>query len=140
MALNAYLKIDGINASSATGGVTEATIEVQSFSWGVANSQSIGAGGSGAGAGKRTGTLHISKYTDATSVQLFVAAEHGKVLHNAVLTILPAVQNAATQPFIKWSFNEILISSLEFVGNRGGAELPLESLEFAYSGASMQVG
>ena len=131
-----YLKIDGINTTGANGGITEATIELQSFSWGAANVNAS----SGGGAGKARRKLMVTKYADATSPQLFQADVKGTEFKNGVISLVPAVQSNANTVFAKYSFSDVIMTSMDFTGNQGGADLPLESLEFEFAGLSITLG
>jgi type VI secretion system secreted protein Hcp len=125
MAYDAFLKIDGITGET-TG---QDFIEVLSFSFGITHPVAP----SGAGAGKPSEIqFEIVKRTDKTSPALFQACATGKVLRQAELDLLPAVQTEK-QPFYKVQLGNVLISAVQVSGSEGGDERPIESVSFAFT-------
>lgn len=79
----------------------QGAIEVMSLTGEVDNTESIGSGSSGAGAGKPTfGDLMIHKRFDTASPKLFLAVLTGRHFSSAVLTFLKATNgNKLTKTF-----------------------------------------
>jgi type VI protein secretion system component Hcp len=101
MAIDAFIKFDGINGEMQTG-----EIPLHSFSWGVSNSSSGNTTGSGAGAGKAS--FQDFSFTSAVGKQspkLFESAVNGGRILTATLTI-----NDKVEP-ITLKFTEVFISS-----------------------------
>jgi type VI protein secretion system component Hcp len=99
MAIDAFLKLDGITGESQEG------IRLQSFSWGVSNSSSA-TSGSGAGSGKAS--FQDFSFTAAVGKQsplLFKSAVEGVHIGSGTLTI-----NDKVEP-ITIKFTEVFISS-----------------------------
>jgi type VI secretion system secreted protein Hcp len=99
MAIDAFLKFDGITGESQEG------IRLQSFSWGVSNPSSASTG-SGAGAGKVS--FQDFSFTSAVgkqSPQLFSSALGGRTIGTGTLTI-----NDKVEP-ITIKFSDVFISS-----------------------------
>lgn len=101
MAIDAFIKFDGINGEMQTG-----EIPLQSFSWGVSNSSSGSTSGSGSGAGKASfQDFSFTSVVGKQSPQLFESAVKGGRITKATLTI-----NDKVEP-ITIKFNEVFISS-----------------------------
>jgi type VI secretion system secreted protein Hcp len=100
MAIDAFLKFDGITGESQEG------IRLQSFSWGVSNSSSVASSGSGSGSGKVS--FQDFSFTSAVgkqSPQLFRSAVEGAHIGSGTLTI-----NDKVEP-ITIKFSDVFISS-----------------------------
>lgn len=98
MAIDAFLKLDGITGESQEG------IRLQSFSWGVSNSSSASTGGASGG----KASFQDFSFTSAVgkqSPQLFKSAMEGTHIGSGTLTI-----NDKVEP-ITIKFNEVFISS-----------------------------
>jgi type VI secretion system secreted protein Hcp len=102
MALQAYLKIDGIATTGNLNG-----IELESFSWGVSNAD-IGSQSSGAGAGKVAfSDFNFTAKLGNHSPMLFEKCVEGYHIQTAMLSIT----GAPSQIWIK--FGDVLISSYQ---------------------------
>lgn len=127
MAFDAFLKIDGIDGEAANIKFVK-WITVQSFSWGVSNTGSIGAGG-GAGAGKATPQdLHVLAPTQISSPKLFLAAATGQHFKFAELQVV----GRDSQAFIKLRLEDVLVSSFNMSGSSGDL-LPHESIALSFA-------
>lgn len=103
MALQAYLKIDGIATTGNLNG-----IELESFSWGVSNALDIGSQSSGAGAGKVTfSDFNFTAKVGTHSPMLFEKCVEGYFIQTAMLSIT----GAPSQIWIK--FGDVVISSYQ---------------------------
>lgn len=130
--MSIYLKLDGI--ANPDGSI--ANIEVLSFTI-------TGLAGPGRATGIATGLRGAAatfyKRMDTTTPQILSAAESGREIANASLTFLPAVQTPATSGFyLKWSFQRLLITSLEHTGNEQGDILPTESFSVQFRNMIVQ--
>ncbi len=102
MAIDAFIKFDGINGEMQTG-----EIPLHSFSWGVSNSSS-GASGGGKGEGGGKTSFQDFSFTSVVGKQspkLFESAVNGGRIVTATLTI-----NDKVEP-ITLKFTEVFISS-----------------------------
>lgn len=136
MALQAYLKIDGIVTTGNLNG-----IELESFSWGVSNVLDIGSASSGAGAGKVTfSDFNFTSKLGTHSPQLFEKCVEGYHVQTAMLTLA----GAPSQIWIK--FADVLISSYqlgdsssqkvrdaESFKTQSSAEVPQESVSLNFA-------
>src|SRR6266540_3015889 len=107
MALNAYLKIDGIKGES-TATEHKDEIDVMSFSWGVAQSGTIGGGGGGTGKASAEDFSFVVKI-DKSSPLLFKACATGQHISVATLTLARAGKEQTD--YLKYKFEDIIISS-----------------------------
>jgi|SRR3954447_8237600 type VI secretion system secreted protein Hcp len=123
---DAFLKIDGVN------GEIKGEIQLESFSWGVSNTSTIGSASGGAGAGKVVfQDFSFTSKLGKQSPQLFMHAVQGTSLRTADLTI------SAGRGQAKISFSDVFISSykqdMTHQATVSGDTSPLEmvSLNFA---------
>lgn len=144
MAFDAFLKIDGI-----TDKLPDQEIRLESFSWGVSNSATIGSQTGGAGAGKASfQDFSFTARAGEQSPLLFERAITGEARGNATLRVTDKVQP------IVITFSEVLISSykldegaLNQDGGDGGCRLPavqlgapVESVSFNFIKFEFNVG
>jgi len=130
MAVDYYLKIDGIDGESAKAGV-ENFIEVLSWSWGETNSGSSSHGG-GAGTGKVSMqdfsfTMTVNKATP----KLLLACAGGDHIAKGELRCREAGKDAQTYLTIK--FTDLLISSYQIGGSAGDDNKPVDHCSFNYA-------
>ena len=131
MALNAYIKIDGILGGS-TASKHKDEIEVLSFSWGIKNSAASGGGGGG-GAGKATvSEFTFTKEVAKDSPSLFVSVCQGEHHKNAILTVEGVSTGAkgGSLSFYKVTFDDVLISGVSLAGQNESVPLEVVSLNF----------
>jgi type VI secretion system secreted protein Hcp len=131
MALNAYLKIRGIDGAS-TASKHKDEIEVLSFSWGIKNSAT--STGGGAGSGKVTvSDFSFTKEVAKDSPALFVAVCKGEHHEDAILTVEGVSTDAkgGKQSFYKVTFEDVLISGVSLAGQDNSLPMEQVSLNFA---------
>ena len=132
---DAWLELDGVKGESQRKGHEE-QIEVLSFSWGGNNPASVGHG-SGGGAGKvALSDFSIMKMTDATSTDLFQKMCSGKHYPKATLTMYKAGGDEALD-YLKYTFEELFVTSINWSGSQGGDAIPTESVSFAFGKVTM---
>jgi type VI protein secretion system component Hcp len=149
MAYEAFLKIDGIQGEQSNG-----TIEIDSFSFGVANTTSIGSATGGSGAGKASASdFNFTSKVGSQSPRLLESVFTNKVLENAQLT----VTDKGAGSFLTIKFSEVLVSSYKLaegpaslkIDDVGGLKidallpavqksLPTELVSFSFSQISFQ--
>lgn len=129
MALDMFLKIDGIPGESRDDKHKE-EIEVLSFSWALSQSGQA-AGGGGGGAGKVdfqdfSFAMPVSK----ASPKLFLACASGQHLKEATLTVRKAGGEQAE--FLVYKLSDCIVSTYQEGADNGG-DVPLDafSLNFA---------
>ncbi len=131
MAVNAYLYVDGVTGPSTS---KTGFIDILSFSWGVSQHSTYGAGASGkeAKAGRADFTnLSIMKVLDATSPLLFNFCSSGTVIAKVyILYDKPVGKDSTVQgDYFRIFLADALITSLQLSGS---SENPTESVSFAF--------
>ncbi len=120
----AYLKINGI-----TGGGPNGEIEIDSWSFGVSNSGSVGP--SGGVEGKTSlSDLTITKPVDSSSSALFKAALSGTSIPSVVLVVISRTSGSSGSgtggEYFMVTFSEVLISNYKVDQHSGGNPGPGE--------------
>src|ERR1700722_1872311 len=128
-----FLKIDGIDGESTTKDHKD-EISINSFSVGAQGSQNVGSQSSGAGAGKVSiQSFSITKTLDKASPLLFQAAATGQHFKDATLSFTRKA-GGKEQTYLKFDFQNVLISSVQDGSSGGGA--PTEQVTFAFQKVS----
>jgi type VI secretion system secreted protein Hcp len=126
MAFDAFIKLGDIPGES-TDNLHKDWIEVISFSWGVSNTSTGGAGGGGVG----KSSIHdfsVVKYIDKASPALFEQCCSGDHIQEAAFELT----NQKDQSFYKLRFTDVLISSVSPNGSTAG-RAPMEQLSFTFA-------
>jgi len=128
-----FLKIDGIDGES-TQKDHKGEIEIGSFSVSAQGAQGAGSQSSGAGAGKVSiQSFSITKTLDKSSPLLFQAAATGQHFKDATLSFTRKA-GGKEQTYLKFDFQNVLISSVQDGSSGGGA--PTEQVTFAFQKVS----
>ncbi|MGO9228795.1 MAG: Hcp family type VI secretion system effector [Bryobacteraceae bacterium] len=128
MAVNAYLYIDGVKGPSA--GKTDG-IDILSFSWGVSQTSTYGAGASGkeAKAGRADfSNLTVMKVLDKTTALLCDHCASGDILKEVYILYDKPVGDKQDDYF-RIYLKDALITSVQLSGSN---ENPTESVSFAF--------
>ncbi len=134
MAVDAFLKIDGI-AGDAKGGL----VQLESFSWGLSNSGIPSCSATGGGGAGKVSVQDFSFTTPlgSQSPKLFVAAATGRHIPSAQLTLTENSQPIAV------TFFDVFVSNYKedqgFSG-RGQSSGPLEYVSFNFLKIEIQAG
>ena len=130
-----FLKFDGIDAESQDH-KHKASIQVESWSWGETNAGSSGHG-SGAGAGKVSmQDLHFTAKVHKGSPILKLKCASGEHIKKAVLTCRKAGKDQ--QEFLKFTFEDVLVTSFQIGGSAHGDIVPVEQVSFTFSQIEME--
>lgn len=133
MAFDTFLKIKGVDGEAMQANHAK-EIEIYSFSWGASNPTTVGSGTGGLSAGKvSVSSFSVMKKTDKTSPVLFNACCNGKHFDDAVVTMNKASGDAGQAPFLKYTFTDVMIESIQWSGSSGGDDTPTESLSLAFA-------
>jgi type VI secretion system secreted protein Hcp len=128
VAVNAYLYVDGVTGPSTS---KTGFIDILSFSWGVSQTSTYGAGASGkeAKAGRANfQDLTIMKVLDATSPLLTDHCASGNILAKVYILYDKPVGDAQADYF-RIYLGDALITSQQLSGS---SENPTESISFAF--------
>src|ERR1700733_8831244 len=133
MAVNAYLFIDGTPGPSTS---RTDCIDILSFSWGVSNTSTYGAGASGkeAKAGRADfSNLSIMKVLDKTTPLLCDHCSSGNILAKVYILYDKPVGDKQADYF-RIYLKDALITSVQLSGSN---ENPTESVSFAFQGVEV---
>lgn len=135
MAVDYFLKISGI-AGESRDSKHKDEIDIQSWSWGAAQSGTAGgAKGGGGGTGRVSmQDFHFTTLVSKASPKLIEACASGQHIPSAVLTARKAGKEQ--QEFLKWTFTDVLVSSYQ-TGGDASADLPVDQVSLNFS--KMQV-
>jgi type VI secretion system secreted protein Hcp len=126
MAVDYYLKLDGIEGESKVTGY-EKQIQLLSFSWGGSQITSV-AGTGGSGAGKvDLSDLSIMKHYDKASIKVFESLVKGSHIKTGVMCAQKAGGKGA---YLKISLEELFVTSVQ---DSASSEIPTESVSFSYN-------
>lgn len=130
MAADMFIKIGDIKGESKDDKHKE-SIDVLSWSWGLSQTGTFAHGGGGGSGKVSVQDLSLTKYVDASSTALIVAACNGTHINKAVLTVRKAGKDPLE--YIKITLENVLVSSLSTGGASGGDDKLIEnvSLNFA---------
>lgn len=130
MAVDYFLKIDGIPGESADS-KHKGEIDVQSWSWGEAQSGTMAYGGGG-GAGKVSmQDFSFVMRVNKASPKLLLACATGEHVKSALLTCRKAGKEQ--QEFMTYKFTDILVSSYQTGGASMGDDVPHDSVSLNFS-------
>lgn len=125
-----FLKIDGIEGESHDS-KHKGEIDVESWSWGEAQSGTHAAGGGG-GAGKvAMQDFHFVMKINKASPKLFLACADGEHIKKAVLTCRKAGKEQ--QEFFKITLSDLLVSSFQTGGSGHNDIVPTDQISLNYS-------
>jgi len=140
MAFDTYLKITGpdVEGESLAKGM-ENWIEVFSFSCGASNPTTVGTTSGGLSAGKASVSgFNIMKKQEKSSTKLFAQCCAGNHYDKAVVEMRKATGiDGGQKTFMKYTFENVFVESIQWSGSTGGDDTPTESVSFAYAKVTM---
>ncbi|HZU22549.1 MAG TPA: type VI secretion system tube protein Hcp [Terriglobales bacterium] len=132
MAVNAYLKIDGVTGQAKA---KAGHIDVQSFSFGVSQSVHPGSQGEDKHSGKADfSCVNVSKVVDKTSTDLFVACAKGHVFPNIKLVYDKPTKGGKQEEYFYLELTNAVIANANY---GAGSEHPSEQLSFSFDKIKM---
>lgn len=130
-----FLKIDGIEGESADS-KHKGEIEIESFSWGEAQTGTASHGG-GMGAGKvAMQDFHFVMKVNKASPLLFVKCAQGEHIKSAILTCRKAGKEQ--QEYLKVTFGDLLVSSYQTGGSGNADIVPLDQISLNFTKVEME--
>jgi len=140
MAFDTFLKITSpdVNGESTRGGF-EKWIEIYSFSWGASNPTTVSPGATGLSAGRVSiSSFNVMKKTEMSSPTLFAACcmgvHYGKV---EVKLNKAAGDKTKALDFLTYTFEDVMVESVQWSGSAGGDDTPTESVSLAFAKVSI---
>jgi len=133
MALDMFLKLEGIKGESKDK-VHKDEIHIESFSWGMDQTGTFGAGGGG-GAGKvAVHDISVSKFVDKASPILMFHCASGKHIKEAFVTIRKAGEKPLE--YLKIKLSDLLVSSIQEAGH--GSEQLTENVTLNFAKVNVE--
>ncbi len=130
MAVDMFLKIDGIPGES-TDAKFQKEIVLESFSWGETNTGAHSAAGGGGAGRVSMQDFHFTAKVSVASPKLMLACATGQHIKDAVMSERRAgEQKEGSAVFLTYSFQGVVITSVQEAGNRD--DIPLDSVSFAF--------
>jgi type VI secretion system secreted protein Hcp len=133
VALDAFLKLGDI-AGASTDKVHKGEIEVESYTFGIANTATVGSATGGAGAGKATfSDFTFTSAISAASPKILLACAQGSHYPSAVLSVRKAggAGTAPTIDFLKITLSEVFVTEYQDAASAGD-EVPQEIVNLAF--------
>jgi type VI secretion system secreted protein Hcp len=129
-AVDYFLKLDGVDGESHDS-KHKGSIDLESWSWGEAQSGTH-AGGGGGGAGKvHMQDFHFVMKINKASPKLMLACASGEHIKSAVLTCRKAGKDQ--QEFLTVKMSDLLVSSYQTGGSGHGDIVPTDQISLNYS-------
>jgi type VI secretion system secreted protein Hcp len=127
-----FMDITGIPGES-TNALHLGSIQVLSWSWGVSQASTSGAGGAGMIGRPPTGHVSVVKVIDKATPLLFTRLVDGTVL--PLVTV--QLTRADGQTYLKYELRNVMVSSITHGGDVNGDGLPDETLDLTLTGAKL---
>jgi type VI secretion system secreted protein Hcp len=132
MAINAYMKIDGITGQAKA---KDGHIDIGSFSFGVSQSVHPGSQGEDKHSGKADfSSVNVAKVVDKTSTDLFVACAKGHVFKNVKLIYDKPTKGGKQEEYFYLELTNAIISNANY---SGGGEHPQEAISLSFDKIKM---
>lgn len=129
-AVDLYLKLEGVTGESKDSKHKE-EMELQSWSWGVANQGYYGQGSGGAKGKGSVQDVTIIKHVDKSSPELFKRCLNGQHTATGKLTAYKAAGDGSRVPYLQIELKKIFISGVNASGS-GGEIVPTESVSMNF--------
>jgi type VI secretion system secreted protein Hcp len=127
MAVDYFLKLDGIDGESADSNHKN-EIQLMSWSWGASQVSSV-AGTGGSGAGKVSlSDFSVVVHVDKSTPKFFKSIGLGT--HIATGTMSAVKSGAQGKPYLKVDFKELFVTNLQI---SAASEIPTASVSFSYN-------
>jgi len=127
MAVDYYLKLDGVEGESADANFKN-QIQIMSWSWGASQVSSVaGTGGSGAGKADLSDFTITTNFDKATP-KFFKSIVTGQHIKTATMSAVKS--GAEGKPYLKVDFKEMFVTSLQISAS---SEVPTISVSFTYN-------
>jgi type VI secretion system secreted protein Hcp len=138
MAFDTYVELTGIDGEATAKGF-EKKIEIFSFSWGASAPVTIGPGSSGISASKVSiSSFNMMKKTDVASPKLFKACCTGDHITKMLVSMRKQTGVGGQDAFLIYTFEEVMVESIQWSGSSGGDDTPTESVSFAFGKVTVE--
>lgn len=138
MAFDTYVELTGIEGEATAKGF-EKKIEIFSFSWGASAPVTIGPGSSGISASRVSiSSFNVMKKTDVASSKLFKACCLGEHIDKMLVSMRKQTGTGGQDAFLIYTFNQVMVESIQWSGSSGGDDTPTESVSFAFGKVTVE--
>ena len=135
MAVDYYLKLDGIEGESADANYKK-QIQILSWNWGASNISSVGLNG-GSGAGKvNLGDFSVTTFFDKATPRFFRSTCEGKHIPSGTMFAIKAGAPGG-KPYLKVDFGQMFVTAIQMNADK---EIPTVSLSFSYADITIDYG
>jgi type VI secretion system secreted protein Hcp len=129
MAVDLFLKVDGINGESRKVN-HQNEIDIVSFDFGAVQHGSFHTGGAGGGSGKaEISDIRIQKQVDKSSPLLFKACAAGTHIASAIIYSQKAGDGSSPLTYYQIKLEDVIVSDIHNSGSSGGDQI-MESVTF----------
>lgn len=133
MAFDTYMELTDI-PGEATALKFEKKIEIFSFSWGASAPVTIGPGSTGISASRVSiSSFNVMKKTDVASPKLFEAVCLGTHIPSMLVSMRKQTGTGGQDVFLTYTFDQVMVESVQWSGSTGGDDTPTESVSFAFA-------
>ena len=138
MAFDTYVELTDIPGEATAKGF-EGKIEIYSFSWGASAPVTIGPGTTGMSASRVSiSSFNVMKKTDKASPRLFKAACLGEHITQMKVSMRKQTGTGGQDSFLIYTFDEVMVESVQWSGSSGGDDTPTESVSFAFGKVTVE--
>ena len=138
MAFDTYVELTGIEGE-ATAKSFEKKIEIFSFSWGASAPVTVGPGTGGMTASRVSiSSFNVMKKTDVASPKLFKACCTGDHINKMTVSMRKQTGAGGQEVFLIYTFDEVMVESIQWSGSSGGDDTPSESVSFAFGKVTVE--
>jgi len=138
MAFDTYVDLTDIKGEATAKGFEE-KIEIFSFSWGASAPVTVGPGTQGMTASRVSiSSFNIMKKTDIASPKLFKACCTGDHIKKCVVSMRKQTGAGGQEVFLTYTFDEVMVESIQWSGSSGGDDTPTESVSFAFGKVTVE--
>ena len=134
MAINAYMKVEGVTGQSKASGKS-GWIDIESFSFGVSQNVHPGQHGEDKHSGKADfSTVTINKVVDKSSTEFFVNCAKGHVFSKVKLVYDKPTKGGKQEEYFYLELEQAIIANSSYAGS---SEHPSESLSISFDKIKM---
>jgi type VI secretion system secreted protein Hcp len=138
MPFDTYVELTDIPGEATAKGF-EGKIEIFSFSWGASAPVTIGPGSTGMSASRVSiSSFNVMKKTDIASPKLFNAACLGTHIGKMTVSMRKQTGTGGQGVFLIYTFDEVMVESVQWSGSSGGDDTPTESVSFAFGKVTVE--
>jgi type VI secretion system secreted protein Hcp len=130
MAVDMFLKIDGIQGESTDAGHAD-EIDIFSYTWGESQPAVASSGGSAAAGRVTMQDFHFAMQVNKASPKLFLACANGARIKNTILTVRRSGANPVE--FLKWTLTDVTVASYQTALGAPSSEPPTEQVSLRFT-------